>query len=369
MRGVAPPGFEPTPHTIQPPRTITLDAGYAWNDDGRTQHLIVRELSAPQLVVAAPALLGSDQLSASIAAGQADVRLAGDRLEIKSLRLDSNLVQVAGSGAAALGALAAGGSLASAADAADVEVHGQINLAELTLGEFDLTMTADDFLAIDSREYEAVVDADLTLQGTTAQPVLGGDLEIQRAEINLTEQTTAPDLENVQLTERDLRTLEQRFGIRVTEDDTTTFDFYEALAMNLNVVLERDTWLRSRTNPRMDIQFGGSLDLRKIAVGDLAGASASLSGTLSGLNLLPSLKNGRFEARGIDIDRVSRLHRLPPELVDFMRGRGRGRVLFGSNWPMLSPARCLEHLDKLGLDDEARHEFLAGAARRVFFKS
>jgi predicted TIM-barrel fold metal-dependent hydrolase len=63
------------------------------------------------------------------------------------------------------------------------------------------------------------------------------------------------------------------------------------------------------------------------------------------------------------------LHRLPPELVDFMRGRGRGRVLFGSNWPMLSPARCLEHLDKLGLDDEARALFLAGNARRLFFKS
>jgi uncharacterized protein len=61
------------------------------------------------------------------------------------------------------------------------------------------------------------------------------------------------------------------------------------------------------------------------------------------------------------------LHRLPPELVDFMRGRGRGRVLFGSNWPMLSPARCLEHLDKLALDDEARELFLAGNARRLFF--
>jgi predicted TIM-barrel fold metal-dependent hydrolase len=61
------------------------------------------------------------------------------------------------------------------------------------------------------------------------------------------------------------------------------------------------------------------------------------------------------------------LHRLPPELVGFMRGRGRGRVLFGSNWPMLAPARCLEHLDKLGLDEEARGLFLAGAARRLFF--
>jgi uncharacterized protein len=61
------------------------------------------------------------------------------------------------------------------------------------------------------------------------------------------------------------------------------------------------------------------------------------------------------------------LHRLPPELVDFMRGRGRGRVMFGTNWPMLSPARCLERLADLTLDDEAQSMFLGATARRVFF--
>jgi uncharacterized protein len=35
------------------------------------------------------------------------------------------------------------------------------------------------------------------------------------------------------------------------------------------------------------------------------------------------------------------VHRLPAALVDYMRGRGRGRVLFGTNWPMLSPQRSL----------------------------
>lgn len=30
-------------------------------------------------------------------------------------------------------------------------------------------------------------------------------------------------------------------------------------------------------------------------------------------------------------------HRLPPGFVEWMRGRGRERVLFGSNWPMISP--------------------------------
>lgn len=60
------------------------------------------------------------------------------------------------------------------------------------------------------------------------------------------------------------------------------------------------------------------------------------------------------------------VHRLPPALVTFMQGRGRDRVLFGTNWPMLSADRCLEHLDRLGLDDEARALFLGGNAARVF---
>lgn len=60
------------------------------------------------------------------------------------------------------------------------------------------------------------------------------------------------------------------------------------------------------------------------------------------------------------------VHRLPPDLVDFMRGPGRTRVLFGTNWPMLSASTCLARLDKLGLDDEAKGLFLGGNAERIF---
>jgi len=60
------------------------------------------------------------------------------------------------------------------------------------------------------------------------------------------------------------------------------------------------------------------------------------------------------------------LHRLPPDFVAFMKGPGRERVMFGTNWPMLSASRCLERLDGLGLSDEVRDAFLAGNAKRVF---
>ncbi|MFD4603855.1 amidohydrolase family protein [Streptomyces sp. NPDC058464] len=58
--------------------------------------------------------------------------------------------------------------------------------------------------------------------------------------------------------------------------------------------------------------------------------------------------------------------RYPPELVEYLRGRGRDKVMFGTNYPMITPARALEHLDDLGLDAKTRELFLSGNARRVF---
>jgi predicted TIM-barrel fold metal-dependent hydrolase len=58
--------------------------------------------------------------------------------------------------------------------------------------------------------------------------------------------------------------------------------------------------------------------------------------------------------------------RYPPELVAYLAGGGRRKVLFGSNYPMTTAGQALRDLDRLGLDDEARGLFLAGNAARVF---
>ncbi len=149
------------------------------------------------------------------------------------------------------------------AGAGRATARGTIDLAQLTLGQFDIAIEADDFRAIDSPDYRAVADADLTLRGTTNAPVLQGTVRLISADVYLTEETAAEDFEPVKLTERDLEMLEEYFGIRPTEADTTTFDFYAALDMDLKVRMNRDVWLRSRKNPDMNIQFTGELDLQK----------------------------------------------------------------------------------------------------------
>lgn len=59
------------------------------------------------------------------------------------------------------------------------------------------------------------------------------------------------------------------------------------------------------------------------------------------------------------------LHRYPAALVDELR-RPRHKILFGTNFPMLTAERCLEGLDALELDPAARERFLAGNARTAF---
>lgn len=58
--------------------------------------------------------------------------------------------------------------------------------------------------------------------------------------------------------------------------------------------------------------------------------------------------------------------RYPPALVEYLRAHGRRKVLFGSNYPMMTPAKALRDLESLQLDEEATELFLGANAERVF---
>lgn len=169
---------------------------------------------------------------------RADVELSDDQVLVKHLELHSG-----------------DGSLIA---------DGTVDFPELTLGEFDLTASAEDFRAIDTRDYRATIAGNFDLRGTTRSPILAGRVELQSADIYLTEETAAAEFGPVELTEEDLQMLERHFGIRVTEADTTTFVLYDALEIeDLTVEMGRDVWLRSPKNPEMNIQFTGEVDVQK----------------------------------------------------------------------------------------------------------
>ncbi|MBI2375594.1 MAG: amidohydrolase [Deltaproteobacteria bacterium] len=61
-----------------------------------------------------------------------------------------------------------------------------------------------------------------------------------------------------------------------------------------------------------------------------------------------------------------KVSRYPRELIEYLRGHGSKKVLFGSNFPMLMPAECLEGLAELGLTEAQLAAFLSGNAIRAF---
>lgn len=147
-----------------------------------------------------------------------------------------------------------------------LSLTGLINFPQLTVGEYDLTINASNFLAINTPAYRrGVIDGQMTLRGTVQRPVLNGDVQIQSASVYYAEALAESEgaMSTVSLRSQDQLTLEERFGVRLTASDTTTFDMYQALAMDLTVEIESDTWLRSNGTPEMNIQFTGDLDVQK----------------------------------------------------------------------------------------------------------
>ncbi|HAS41583.1 MAG TPA: amidohydrolase [Microscillaceae bacterium] len=59
-------------------------------------------------------------------------------------------------------------------------------------------------------------------------------------------------------------------------------------------------------------------------------------------------------------------NRFPAELVAYMKAHGKHKVLFGTNYPMITPAKCLQDLGQLQLSEEVTQKFLYENAMRVF---
>jgi uncharacterized protein len=57
--------------------------------------------------------------------------------------------------------------------------------------------------------------------------------------------------------------------------------------------------------------------------------------------------------------------RVPPEVVRELRGRLSGQFLWGSDYPFISPERCLAEFEELDVPDAARAAVLHDNAARI----
>lgn len=59
-------------------------------------------------------------------------------------------------------------------------------------------------------------------------------------------------------------------------------------------------------------------------------------------------------------------NRYPKELVDYLKNHGQNKVMFGTNYPMITPAKCLKDLKELKIKEEIEAKFLYQNALQVF---
>ena len=139
---------------------------------------------------------------------------------------------------------------------------GSIGIESLVPSSININMTANQFRAVNTPEYNALLNATANLTGSAENPVLRGDITFLNGLVNL-----------------------QNFGDRAVEDvvlededEPEPFEFYESLAMEMNVNFGRNFIIRSRQYLDMEFALGGELDLLKEKNEEL-----QMFGTLEGL--------------------------------------------------------------------------------------
>ena len=128
-----------------------------------------------------------------------------------------------------------------------LNANGKVNLNGLQPGEFDISTTSDNFQIFNNRNYKAAISLDTKLKGTTAHPVLTGNVKIDHADI-YPKQLSTNNVETVHLQ---------------PQKSDTTLAMYDSLRMDMKVVAPRNVWLRSRSSPEMAIELTGNLQLQK----------------------------------------------------------------------------------------------------------
>ena len=118
------------------------------------------------------------------------------------------------------------------------------------------------------------------------------------------------------------------------------------------------------TGPLMPSEVGRPIYLDQVALEfpelTIVGGHIGYPWTDEAIAVATKHRNVYIDTSAYTVDRY------PPQLVDYLKHHGSQKVLFGSNYPMITPAKALAGLDSLGLDETTRSYFLEDNARRVY---
>ncbi len=149
-------------------------------------------------------------------------------------------------------------------DDGTLTLTGGVNLPELSLGEFDLQARLDRFRAVHNDVFRVRLSGTAELVGTTQDPRLEGEVRLVETDVYLDDAVASgASVRPVELTEEELRELEEYLGYSVRASDREPGALFDLLTIDVAVSASRDTWVRQRANPQMEIQVTGDATVTK----------------------------------------------------------------------------------------------------------
>lgn len=149
-------------------------------------------------------------------------------------------------------------------DDGSLSLEGGVDLRELSLGEFDVRARLDRFRAIHNDAFRVRMSGTAELVGTTSEPRLEGDLRLLETDIYLDDAIpSGASVRPVELTDEQIRELEEYLGFSVSRPEREAGALFDALTIELDVSASRDTWVRQRANPQLEIQVTGEATVTK----------------------------------------------------------------------------------------------------------
>ncbi len=135
-----------------------------------------------------------------------------------------------------------------------LNAEGRMELEKLVPGDMDIRITASNFRAVNSSEFNAVINMDVRSRGTLTQPKMTGDLIFVNGFAEL-DNFGEKSVENVELDS--------------PAEDQTSISLYDSLALEMNVTFNRRFFIRNQRFLEMEIELEGELDLVKESGKDL----------------------------------------------------------------------------------------------------
>jgi autotransporter translocation and assembly factor TamB len=166
-----------------------------------------------------------------------------------------------------------------------MNVKGTLGMKELVPGKLDLSMKAKNFKILNTDDYKALANADMSINGSVTSPKVSGSLELINGSITLSN-FGAKSVEQVQLD--------------TTLTPETQTSLYDSLSLDMSVSINRRFFVHNQRYLKMEIGLKGNLNIEKQKSKDLHifGSLSTTKGYAEPLGKHFALKEGELTFTG-----------------------------------------------------------------------